>query len=147
MLRTQILLYVFLYGFSLLVESVNAWRLKSIRNFVGKYTLCFWLSAFLIVMSTICQRAISEPEGSVFLMVVSLTLGMLGTFFLTVYLLFRGMLVLFKISGEGEQHPTCLTIKRLIQRPLLAYCLIVGLTLLCYVGPIYSIWAYWQMVP
>ena len=112
----------FFYIFFFVIELLNSWRSRSWRRLVDRPVFWLWLSVSLSIIIVICR--IAMPKDSVFYMVGSLGFSMLGAFSLTAYIISRGLLILFKISGEGEQHPTCLTIRKLMRHPVLVYFLI-----------------------
>ena len=140
----MLILLFSIYALIVLIELANAYRLKTLAGFRDKNMLWFFLSVcFLLINSTVSQTEILKD--AVFSMIVATVLSIVTIFSLTGYLLFRGIFVLFAISGEGKQHPTCLRIKKLTSRPLHIYCFITGITLLMHAGRIFAIWACWNM--
>ena len=131
------------YGLFILIELFNAWRSRSNRVLIDKYMIWFWLSVSFFLTSIFYQIAIRDD--SVFSMIVTFVLSFSITFSLLAYLLFRGILVMFNVSGEGNQHPTCLAIRKLTQRKLLTYCFISGITLFTHAGYIFVILVVWQI--
>ena len=135
-----------IYGFFILIELFNAWRSRSnrvLRVLIDKDMIWFWLSVSFFLTSIFYQIAIRDD--SVFSMIVTCVLNFSFTFPLLAYLLFRGTLVVFNVSGEGNQHPTCLAIRKLTQRKLLTYCLLFGMTLFSHAGYIYVMLVFYRM--
>ena len=131
------------YGLFILIELFNAWRSRSYRGLIDKYMIWFWLSVSFFLTNIFYEIAIRDD--TVFSMIVMLVLSLSTTFSLLAYLLFRGMLVMFNISGEGNQHSTCLAIRKLTQRKLLTYCFIFGITLFAHAGYIFAKLVVWQI--
>ena len=116
------------------MELANAWRSKSFAVVHNRYVLWFLLSVCFFLMNIAYQKGV--PKTPLSWMIVSLVLEILCVFSFTVYFLFRGIFVLSQISGEGEQHPAYLAMRKLTQRRFLAYSLACGTTLLLHAGRI-----------
>ena len=69
----------------------------------------------------------------------AMLLGMVATFSFAVYVISRGIPLVYIVSGKGDDHPTCVTLERLVNRPLLFYLLVAFLTLLSNAVEIYGI--------
>lgn len=128
--------YIF-FSLFFVVELVAAWQLRSFKRLVDKNMLWFWLSIFFSFV--VMTRGIVIPEDSIRFMIIGLTCSMFGTFSFTVYVIFRGIPTVFRISREGEQHPTCLTLNKLTQHPLWVYFAIAVMTLLSYSERLYNL--------
>ena len=130
------MIYIF-FALFFVIELVDAWQSRSIRKLVGKYMLWFWLSIFITFV--IVTRRLLIPEESVRYVIIDLICSMLGTFSFAVYMLLRGTLTVFRLSREGEQHPTCLAIKKWGQRPFWLCFFVAVMTLFSYSGRLYAL--------
>jgi len=133
-------IYASVCGLSLLLELINARRSNSIKGLLTKYVIYLWLSIGLFFAIIAWQKLFAEHVLA--RLVGNLCLGITSSFSLAAYLLFRGIFVLFTISGEEQEHPTCLAVDRLTRRPMIAYCLLVAITILGSAGPIYALLVY-----
>lgn len=129
-----------IYGSFFLVELINGWRLKSTGEFLNKFTVCYFSSLVFIILAFALEFLL--PEDLFFPYMLNYFFSFAGFFLLTVYILFRGVFVLFKVSGEGENHPTCVTIRKFIQRPRRAYVMISVALLLAYSPHIFALLIY-----
>jgi hypothetical protein len=133
----SIVILCFIYALIIFMEIVYACHLKSIGSFRNKYLLWFWLSLFLLLVNIVYQTV--TLDDSVLSAIISLALSIFITFSLGIYLLFRGMLVLFRILGETEKGRTYLTIEKLKEHSLLTSCCLAFLVLLSHIGRAYVV--------
>jgi len=135
---SQLMGYVF-YGFFIVVELVNCWRDKSIKKLFTGRILWFWFAVCFTFVNSFSSKVILSSMNSI---IVRVILDILATFTLAVYGVSRGIPLVYIISGKGDQNPTCLTIKRMLERPLLFYLFVAFLTLLSNAVEIYGILAW-----
>ena len=126
-------------------EMVNAKKLNIplLSTFRNKYMLLLLASTALFIVSFICEKMLWE-DGFLMLLATVVS-GFFASYFLSVYMLFRGLLLVFKISGEGEEHPTCQQIRKIIQHPFLTLTILFLMVLFVSMGAIYCLWVYWQI--
>ncbi|MHC4131799.1 MAG: hypothetical protein ACYSSP_02840 [Planctomycetota bacterium] len=96
-----------LFAVFLMLEGLYAYRLKTLKSFLNRFMLCYWASLIFLIILRIFEYSVSEVN-----LVIEITLAFISGVFLVVYLLSRGVFVLFEISGEGSSHPTCQSIKK-----------------------------------
>lgn len=121
-------------GICLLFEIAYAWKKRFWHNFYTGYTNYIWLylmagSAWVLVDSY-------TADTSRYFLASRLVTGVVSMFFLIGYLLFRGIFVVFELSQEGCQHPTCRYLKRLMANKVRSY---VFVTLLAIIANMNSI--------
>jgi len=141
MSNTAILAYVITCALFFSAESAS-FLLRKRRKPLDKY-MCYFLIS-IILFGLAAAFRIDRAKEPLSIMVFTMVLGMVATFFFLVYVLFRGMIVVFSISAEGDEHSTCRAIRKLTKKPLMAYGLIIALVILSNAGPIYSIWSVWS---
>jgi len=106
----------------------------------NKYLPCLWLS--LITLSLfISVRQITGPASSVYLRSITLLLLLMSEYLLAVYMLFRGIYVLFNISKEGLRHPTITAVNKLTKNSVSAYLYITFIILLFNISHILSLYS------
>lgn len=113
---------IFVFGVPLLVESLYAYRSKSFKNFLNPFTLCYWAGLLSRIILHVYEYNAAEIADTN--LAIRIVLDLVSGVFIVVYLLSRGMFVLFEISGEGINHPTCKTIKK---HYVLLLILVIGL--------------------
>jgi hypothetical protein len=131
---------VFFYAEMVNAKKLNIPLLSTLHN---KYMLLLLASTVLFIVSFICEKMPWEDGFSMLLAIV--VSGLFASYFLSVYILFRGLLLVFKISGKGEEHPTCQRIRKIIQHPFLTLAILFLMVLFVSMGSIYGLWVYWQI--
>lgn len=127
-----------LFLFMLMLELIKKEKIKMLINASSRYLTILWFS--LIACLFFCFfRQVTASESSFLLKAVTLILLIASEYLLVVYMLFRGMYVLFAVSKEGLEHPTILTIKKLTKNRIIAYICITIIILIFNVGDIYAL--------
>jgi hypothetical protein len=126
----------------IVLELIKGKSLKSLFDFSNKYLPCLWLSLITCLLFY-SIRQVGGPVSSLCLRTITLLLLVVSEYLLAVYMLFRGMFVLFTISKEGLQHPTITAVKKLTKNRVTAFLYITFLILLFNISNIYTLYSDW----
>jgi hypothetical protein len=138
-LAVAFFIVVFFYAEMVNAKKLNIPLLSTLRN---KYMLLLLASTALFIVLFICEKM---PWEDAFPMLAAVVSSLFAGYFLSVYILFRGLLLVFKVSREGEEHPTCQSIRKLIKRPWVAYSFLFVCSVIAHAGPIYGLWVLWNL--
>lgn len=135
-----VIITIIFYSLILSLEVMNAWRSRAIKAFLDKCMICYWLSIVFCIALYVSRWFFSESESPLLMMTTELCFSLLSSFFIVVYILFRGVFIFYRLSREGDQHPTCLVFKKFAKKPKIVFSVIVVYLLLLHAGHIFGLW-------
>lgn len=121
----------------ILLELASGRSMKPLFKFQNNLLLCFWLSIVFQMIKFFLQYYRSESLA--FIAAITLV-GILADFFLAVYLIFRGIPLLFSLSKEGPKHPTIVTIKKLSNHRVFSLLFVTIFVMICHASEIYHLY-------
>lgn len=139
-MQRLVIITIIFYSLLLSLEVMNAWRSRAIKAFLDKYMICYWLSIVFCIALYVSRWFFSESESLLLMMTTELCFSLLSSFFIVVYVLFRGVFIFYRLSREGDQHPTCLAFKKFAKKPKIVFLVIVVYLLLLHAGHIFGLW-------
>jgi hypothetical protein len=140
----NIIIFIFLYAFFITMEIIKQKGLNFIFNLRNKYVLFLCFSEICLILYHIYPSEIGIDNPA--LKFGKLFLSMISVFFMTLYMLFRGIFILFSFSKEGLNHPTITWLKKIKANKVYALIFILVIVLIGHISQIYNLYLFWSTI-
>jgi len=142
-MATKLIVVCVIYTLLVVMETINAVKIRSSSELFGKYMFWFWLIGYLLLIDMIYQVKKSDQE--VISMIIRLGLDVGIMICMLVYLIYRGLPMFGDMFLAEYQEIDSISIRSLTQYPLVVFFLISILIFFLFSGRISAIFICWDM--